>query len=133
MKKSFVASIMLAITVTFAAAQQQQRQRQTPEERAKSQTERLDKLVKLTADQKKKIETINLDLSKQMDAKMQSNQGNQGNREAMRTAMQEVDKTRDEKYKAVLTDAQFKKYAEDKAQRQKEMAERRGQRNNNNN
>jgi Spy/CpxP family protein refolding chaperone len=128
MKKLFVWSVMLVVaTVSLATAQQpQQRQRQTAEERAKSQTERLDKLVTLTADQKTKIEAISLDLAKQMDTKMQSNQGN---RDAMRTAMQELDKTRDTKYKEVLNDEQFKKYSDDKEQRRKEMENRRRQRN----
>ncbi|MDR1154878.1 MAG: hypothetical protein LBL04_09200 [Bacteroidales bacterium] len=124
MKKLFVWGIMLVATVSLATAQQ--RQRQTAEERAKSQTERLDKLVTLTADQKTKIEAISLDLAKQMDTKMQSNQGN---RDAIRTAMQELDKTRDVKYKEVLNDEQFKKYSDDKEQRRKEMENRRQQRN----
>ncbi|MDR1172463.1 MAG: hypothetical protein LBL24_08430 [Bacteroidales bacterium] len=124
MKKLFVLSIMLVASITLATAQQ--RQRQTAEERAKSQTARLDKLVTLTADQKTKIEAIDLDLAKQMDSKIQ---GNQGDRDAMRTAMQELDKTRDTKYKAVLTDEQFKKYSDDKEQRRKEMENRRRQRN----
>ena len=123
MKKLFVVSIMLVATLNFAAAQQ--RQRLSADERAKSQTERLEKLVTLTADQKTKIQAINLELAKQMDTQMQNNQGN---RDAMRTAMQEIDKNRDAKYKGVLTDEQFKKYSDDKAQRQKEMENRRRQR-----
>ena len=123
MKKLLVISIMLVATISFAAAQQ--RQRLSADERAKSQTERLEKLVTLTADQKTKIQAINLELAKQMDTQMQNNQGN---RDAIRTAMQEIDKSRDAKYKGVLTDEQFKKYSDDKAQRQKEMENRRRQR-----
>ena len=125
MKKLFVISIMLVATITFAAAQQ--RQRQTPEESAKAYTERMDTLLKLTADQKTKIQAINLDLAKQMSTQMQNNQGN---REAMTKAREEIEKKRDEKYKPVLTADQFKKYLEDKEQRQKEMEARRAQRNN---
>ena len=124
MKKLFVISIMLIATVTFTAAQQ--RQRQSPEESAKAQTERMEKLLTLTADQKTKIQAIDLDLAKEMSALFQNNQGN---REGMRSAMQEIDKKRDEKYKPVLTDDQFKKYLEDKEQRRKEMEARRAQRN----
>ena len=129
MKKLFVISIMLAATITFAAAQQRQGQgqRQTPEESAKAYTERMETLLKLNADQKTKIDAINLDLAKQMSVQRQNNQGN---REAMTKAMQDIEKKRDEKYKPVLTADQFKKYLEDKEQRQKEMEARRAQRNN---
>lgn len=123
MKKLFVMTVLFV--ATFAIATAQQRQRPSAEERAKSQTERLEKLVTLTADQKTKIQAINLDLAKKMDDEMKNNQGN---REAMRTKMQEIDKTRDAKYKEVLTEEQYKKYTEDKAKREKEMQERRGQR-----
>ncbi len=126
MKKLFVITVMFLATVSFATAQQQQRERPSAEERAKTQTERLEKLVTLTADQKTKIQAINLDLAKKMDTQMQNNSGN---REVMREKMQEIDKTRDAKYKEVLTADQFKKYTEDKAKREKEMQERRGQRN----
>ena len=129
MKKLFVISIMLVASVTFATAQQGQRQgsqRLSVDERAKNQTERLDKLVTLTADQKIKVQAIDLELAKQMDTQMQKNQGD---RDAMRTAIQEIDKTRDAKYTEVLTAEQFKKYSDDKVQRQKEMENRRRQRN----
>jgi hypothetical protein len=115
---------MLVATICLATAQQ--RQRQTVEERAKSQTERLDRLVTLTADQKTRIEAINIDMARQMDAKMKSNQGN---RDAMRAAIQELEKTRDTKYREVLDAGQFKKYSDQRAQRQKEMENRRRQRN----
>ena len=55
-------------------------------------------------------------------------QNSQGDRDAMRAAMQEINKTRDEKYKGVLTDEQFKKHQADSEQRQKEMESRRQQR-----
>jgi Spy/CpxP family protein refolding chaperone len=130
MKKLFVISIVLVATITFAAAQQGQgqRQRQTPEESAKTQTERYEKLLNLTADQKTKIQAINLELAKEMSTKMQNNQGN---RENMRTIFQEIDKKRDEKFKPVLTADQFKKYVDDKEEQRKEMEARRAQRSNN--
>ena len=125
MKKLFVISIMLIATITFASAQQ--RQRQTPEESAKTYTERMEKLLTLSADQKTKIQAINLDLAKQMNAQWQNNQGN---REAMRSSIQAIEKKRDEQYKTVLKADQFKKYLADKEERQKEMEARRAQRNN---
>ena len=123
MKKLFAVSIMLVAMISFATAQQ--RQMMSAEERAKSQTERLDKLVTLTADQKTKIQAIDLELAKKMNTVMQNSQGD---RDAMRAAMQEINKTRDEKYKEVLTDEQFKKHQADSEQRQKEMESRRQQR-----
>ena len=125
MKKLFVISIMLIATITFASAQQ--RQRQTPEESAKTYTERMEKLLTLSADQKTKIQAINLDLAKQMNTQWQNNQGN---REAMRSSIQAIEKKRDEQYKTVLKADQFKKYLADKEERQKEMEARRAQRNN---
>ena len=113
MKKLFVMSIMLLASFTFATAQQ--RQMGTPEERAKASVERLSTLLSLTDDQKTKIQAIELDLNKQMDEKRQSSQGD---REAMMAVFQEFQKTREEKYKAVLTADQFKKYQEDAAERQ---------------
>ena len=116
MKRLFVIVFMLAATVSFAVAQpgQGQRQQRSPEERAKAETERLTILLSLNADQKAKIEAIELDLGKQMAAERQSNQGN---REAMTAVFQKIDKERDNKYKTVLTADQFKKYLDDKAQR----------------
>jgi len=114
MKKLFVISIILLATVTFASAQQRQFQQRTVEERVKAQTDRMVDLLKLNADQKKKIEVIELDLNKKMDEKRQNAQGD---REAFRAIFQEFDKIRDDKYKEVLTADQFKKYLDDKAQR----------------
>jgi len=119
MKKLFVVGIMLIATVTLATAQQ--RQQMSTEERAKAQTERMEKLLTLTADQKTKVQAIDLELSKEMTTRMQNNQGD---REGMREAMQAIDKKRDEKYKAVLTADQFKKYLGDKEQRQREREQR---------
>jgi len=115
MKKLFVLSIMFLATITLATAQQ--RQGMPPEERAKAQTERLEKLLSLTADQKTKVHAIELEIGKEMTEQRQKTQGD---REAMRAAMQEVNKKRDEKYKAVLTADQFKKYLEDNEQRARE-------------
>ena len=116
MKKLFVISIMLLATVSFVAAQQGQGQRQqrTPEESAKIQVDRMVDLLKLNADAKKKIETIELDLQKKMSEERQKAQGD---REAFRTIFQKYDKMRDDKYKAVLSADQYKKYFDNKPQR----------------
>ena len=126
MKKLFVLSIMFLATITLATAQPGQgqgqrqggqRQQMTPEERAKAQTDRLEKLLSLTADQKTKVHAIELEIGKEMTAQRQKTQGD---RDAMRTALQEISKKRDAKYKEVLTADQYKKYLEDNEQRLRE-------------
>ena len=86
----------------------------TPEERAKAQTDRLVDLLTLTADQKTKIETIEVELQKQMDTRRQNAQGDM---EAFRAIMQEIETAREAKYKDVLTADQLKKYTENRNQR----------------
>ena len=113
MKKLFVISIMLVASIAFAAAQQGQGRGGTPEERAKRQVDRLTELLTLNADQKKKIEAIEIDLNKQFQTKLQNAQGNA---DARRAVMQEMQKAREGKYKPVLTADQFKKYQENAAQ-----------------
>ena len=115
MKKLFVLSMMLVAILGFAVAQQGGGQFRggTPEERAKASVERLTPVLTLTAEQQKKIQAIEVDLNKQMDAKRQNAQGD---REAMMAMMQEFNKLREEKYKPVLNAEQFKKYQENAAQ-----------------
>ena len=112
MKKIFVVCIMLAAMINVVTAQE--RQRQSAEDRAKTQTERIERLLSLTADQKTKIHAINLDLAKQWETKMQNAQGN---RDARLAITQEIEKLRDAKYKDVLTADQFKKYLDDNERR----------------
>lgn len=114
MKKFFVITLCLVATLAAATAQQQRgRNLGTPEERAKSQTATLDSLVKLTADQKTKIEAINLDLSKKMTDAFRDSQDN---REDRRAKMEAITAERDKLYKAVLTEEQFKKYSDRREQ-----------------
>ena len=126
MKKLFVVVFMLTASLMFAVAQpggggqggnrqgQGQGQRMTPEERAKQNTDRVATLLSLSNDVKTKIQAVELELNKEMDTKRQNMQGD---REAMRELFTEIDKKRDEKYKALLTADQFKKYTDDKASR----------------
>ncbi|MDR2039617.1 MAG: hypothetical protein LBQ60_16990 [Bacteroidales bacterium] len=128
MKKFLAIATLLVVTLTFATAQERRgggRNMGTPEERAKAQTDRLNELVKLTDDQKTKIQAFELEQAKKMSTVMQENRED---REAMRTKMQEMDKERDKKYKEILTADQYKKYTEDKAKREKERQERQAQR-----
>ena len=113
MKKLFVTCIMLVATVCFVTAQQ--RPTGTPEERAKRETDRLTELLKLNANQKTKIQAIELDLNKQMEKRRQEDQNTD-----FRALRQEFNKLRDEKYKPVLTADQFKKYQADRTERQQQ-------------
>jgi hypothetical protein len=116
MKKFFVIAVCMVATLITASAQQQGRRNfGTPEERAKSQTSRLDSLVSLTADQKVKIEAVNLDLSKKMDEVFRSTQDD---RDKMRSEMEKITAERDKEYKAILTDEQYKKYQDNREQLQ---------------
>jgi hypothetical protein len=114
MRKFFVIAACIVATLTTVTAQQQRgRNFGTPEERAKNQTSRLDSLVTLTADQKVKIEAINLDLFKKMDDTFRNAQND---RDKMRSKMEEINTERDKQYKAILTDEQYKKYLDNREQ-----------------
>ncbi|MDR1865161.1 MAG: hypothetical protein LBR08_06270 [Bacteroidales bacterium] len=126
MKKFFVIITLMVATLAIGTAQER-RNFGTPEERAKNQTERLHQLLQLTDEQKTKINAVNLELAKKLEADLQNNRED---REAMRTKMQEAETAREKKYKEILTDEQLKKYLEDRAAREKQMQERRGQRGN---
>jgi hypothetical protein len=121
MKKIIVTCIMLTAVITLASAQP--KQRMTQEERIKAQIDRLDKLISLNDTQKTAIQKMETELGKEMNT---ARQKNQGDREAMIAAMQEINKKRDAQYKTILTSEQFKKYTEE---REKFMQNRR-QRNN---
>jgi len=85
---------------TFAAAQPQ---RMSVEDRVKILTDSL----QLSADQAKKITTILEDQREEMSTLRDQNKGD---RDAMRSAMQDAMKKSDEKIKAVLTEEQAKHY-----------------------
>ena len=123
MKKLILTTVLIVASVAIATAQQ--RQMRSVEERAQMQDEFMEKRVGLTDDQKATIQAINLEFAKQLNEQMQENRGD---RDAMRTKMREIDAARDAKYKEVLTDEQFNKYLDEKAKREKELQERRRQR-----
>ena len=77
------------------------------------------------ADQKAKLQEIDVKFFKDMQAMRQSGGGD---REVMRAKMQSLNAEREKKYKEVLTDAQMKKYIEFKEARMKQRQERAQQR-----
>ena len=92
----------------------------TAEERAKAQVERLSESVTLTAAQKTSIEAIELEIQKQVDDRRQNAQGDA---EAMRAAMREIETIRVEKYGTVLTAEQLRTYTEAREQRRRERGQ----------
>ena len=121
MKKLFVVSFMLLAFITFATAQQRQGfQNMSVEDRAKAQTDRMETLLTLTAEQKTRIGAIELELNRQMDTRRQNTQGNP---EAMRTLRDEMNKSREERYRTVLTADQIRKYLEDLEQQQQRQGQ----------
>lgn len=113
--KRLIFTAMLFISMgTMAFAQQQdstKRVRKTPEEKAQQLTDALAKKLSLTADQKTKIYTINLDGIKK--AKENRVKGQKPDRAVMKASMEE----RDSLISGVLNDDQRKTYQELKAKR----------------
>jgi Spy/CpxP family protein refolding chaperone len=100
-----IAVLVLALLV--AATAMTQPQRMTPQER----TDRLAKELSLSEKQKAQV----LDLFTQEQKSMQEMKppsGDQGDREAMRAAMEKRRAERNTKMKAILTAEQYKKYEE---------------------
>ncbi|MCL6524270.1 MAG: hypothetical protein K6T34_06375 [Thermoflavifilum sp.] len=96
------------VTLGLWGMQSHAQGRMSPEERAKSFSQRMEQQISgLTDQQKDSIEAINLDISKAMQAAFEQNQGD---REAMRSAMQSLQQQRDERLRAILNDDQYKQY-----------------------
>jgi hypothetical protein len=96
------------IALAFAGLQLHAQGRMSPEDRAKMFSQRMEQQISgLTDQQKDSIEAINLDISRAMQAAFEQNQGD---RDAMRSAMQSLQQQRDERLKAVLNDDQYKQY-----------------------
>jgi hypothetical protein len=88
------------------------------EEDVKQRVERMAETLELDAEQKKKILKLELDFYNKMQT-VRSN--NQGDFEAMRSAMQESRKQRQEKYKEILTKPQMDKLTQLMEQRMQRM------------
>ena len=117
MKKMFVLSVLFVMSIGLVSAQQRGGgfQNSTPEERAKIQTDQLNELVTLTADQKTKVQAIFLNDAKKMAEFRTAG----GDRDAMMAKMREMNAERDKKFKEILTADQFKKYSDNQAEQQR--------------
>jgi len=97
---------------TMALAQQSDKKvKKTPEQKAQHATEELTKKLSLSADQKSKIEAINLESFKKV--KDSNPKGEKKDKAAIKAAKDE----RDNKINAVLNDTQRKAYKELKAEK----------------
>lgn len=91
------------------------------EENVKQRVERLSESLGMSEEQKAKILEIELEAFKKNQVEMQKHYGD---REAMRSYMQEQRELRDKQYKEVLSEEQMKKYLEEREQRYQEMRNR---------
>ncbi len=119
MKKLGLLLMFVILGTTFSMAQNRGGQNMDPEERAKTQTEELKKVLDLNQDQEKKVYDLNLSSGKKMTAMRAEMQG--GDREAMREKFGKLREEQNKEMKKILTEAQFKKY-------EKYLEERRAQR-----
>ncbi len=101
----------------------QSRQHRSPEDMAKQQTEWMTKELTLDKGQVEKISVMNLKYSKELQKTWQENQGN---REAMRSAMTKLTEEKDKELKKVVTEDQFKLYKKKVAERRAQMRGQRG-------
>ncbi len=109
------AVLFLSLFLLLAAGSLAQPMRMSPEQRTDSLAVRLN----LTKEQKPKV----LEVFKSMDeARRKAFDDAQGDRDAMRAAMQSVREDGDKKLKTILTEEQYQKYQK----MQEEMRARRG-------
>jgi protein CpxP len=125
----FAAGLFTANAQQQTQPQQPQQQnanapRMSPEEMAKKQTERMVTDLKLNDKQKTQVATINTKYAKLRNELMQANQGN---REAARPKMKEMETQKNAELKKILTDEQFKLYEDLGKKRQEERRQQMGQ------
>lgn len=108
MKKLGLLLMIVILGTTFSIAQNRGRQNMDPEERAKTQTAELKKVLDLNKDQEKKVYDLNLQAGKDMVKMREEMQG--GDRESMREKFTKMREEQNKKMKAILTEAQYKKY-----------------------
>lgn len=112
MKKLAITLVCLFLLIGSVVNAQQRVQR-TPEERAKMQTEAMQKGLALTDAQAKQVLDINLLVARKMDSVRTAAAGD---RDAMMAAMKPLNDLREAKLKAVLTKEQAEKYEANKAE-----------------
>ncbi|MGD1046109.1 MAG: hypothetical protein ABR936_12440 [Bacteroidota bacterium] len=109
--------IIIGIAILFSTPEQAQPQRMSVEDRVKMLKDSLN----LTGEQSAKIKGILEDQREEMTTAMNENKGD---REAMRSVMQDLMKKTNSQIKAVLTEDQAKKYDEMLKERRARMGRR---------
>ncbi|MFA7274166.1 MAG: hypothetical protein WC044_09865 [Crocinitomicaceae bacterium] len=118
MANSFAQQTEKATNKSNVKKEANSKQKLTPEERAKIQTERLDKQIGLTADQKNKIYETNLAINNKNEAVQKHPTWTP---EIKNEALQGNNAGREELINSYLTEEQRKKYAEIKARKAAEV------------
>jgi periplasmic protein CpxP/Spy len=114
MKKQILLTLFAFTVAISSISAQGGFQRRTPEERAKVAHDKIDSAFKLDAEKMAKVDSIFLDSYKQQDAKMEEIRASGSfDREAMRTAREELMNNRDAKLKEVFTEEQMKKFKDE--------------------
>lgn len=120
MKKLGLLLMLVILGTTFSMAQNRGGQNMDPEERAKTQTAELKKVLDLNKDQEKKVYDLNLKAGKDM-VKMREEMQGSSDRDAMREKFGKMREEQNKEMKKILSEDQFKKY-------EKYLEERRAQR-----
>jgi len=116
----FIVVMLLAASVSFAQDQQQWRQKMTPDQRAKNQTEMMQKNLSLTKDQYGKVYDINLYYANETDSLMKMPRGRD-----KRAERESIQKDKEAELKNVLSPDQYQKYQAMVAEMKQRMEERR--------
>ncbi len=131
MKRNFLLSLMVGLFLTGGLMAQdpptgppQNRNPQDFQQRRQQMLDDLKKELNLNKDQAAKFDAIYKESNEKMMAMRQQNA--QGDREAMRAKMQEINKERDTKVEKLLTPEQLKKWKEYQA-KQEALRQQRGQ------
>jgi len=132
MKKIVNLSIALTFVVGSAAWAQPQGERRgdnrrggDPAERAERLTASMTELLALTEEQQNEVGDLNLEYAMKMK---EAHQENQGDWEAMRGAMMELNQEKEEKLTAMLSEEQMQLYQEKKEEFMRKAREQRGKR-----
>lgn len=129
MKKIVNLSLALTLVIgTTAWAQPEAGHRRgggDPAERAERLTTSMTELLALTEEQQNEVGDLNLEYAMKMK---EAHQENQGDWEAMRGAMMELNQEKEEKLTAVLSEEQMQLYQEKKEEFMRKAREQRGKR-----
>ena len=136
MKKLIIAALLVVSISSFAQDQTksekngQQRERQTPEQRTKTQLDKLTTELTLNTQQQEQIKPILVEQNAKLEAMRAQRMGGKEmtseERDAFRAKRQEDKKATDAKLQAILTPDQFKKMKDIEKANMEKMREGRG-------